>query len=911
MRRANSGTPIHLLYKAWQHNPYTDYGRRLLEVELAKTAEIHLDTNDDFALALIVNFQNEHLLLTRLQKIAEQINAFKPTKQPDYLTVLLMELLKYSPRMHDLLLDEKSTNPSIISLQNAYMNISPEHAIKMVERNPQRFFFLDAALQSNVQARLLAAKTPNANATLKVIQDEIKKTIDSGGGNDINPNIKSDATQVAQSLSLRNMQNSMEYFNLKAQAESLYQQKLIAAAINKAKQQNQSLRFDPQGHFIIEVTLPEDAYQDLMRQFPNNNIQDLLDIKNFKTPVLCNFDVKGMPSFEFAYIEWTNKIDQTTYNRLMNSPSRSSIIPLQEEMEMHMRLISRVLEEKIGADKQWDWQLIRENAANKINTAVAEQFSVALAQSDNGKTIDIAILNQNLDKSRPIIAPKCREFLIQSCRELYGQDFDNTYESKHHTIHAEDFEKKSATSQDYLRIDFSNQSSTRISGTPYTAHDKKTGIAIRSLHRAVYQIQNDQPIIKPLSKVSVEARVPSIAIKSVSHGESVKRVKETLAENYALLQKQLGDYDGPMVYNLLTSLHSKLYDNIADRNNRQRASASRILKGSHAFNSQQVQDGKPNSLWYVQNIAVNQHTKNLSYHSWDDATAEATLMSEIAMLSTFNQNGDNLSPPLRGVIENTYREVHEAYVQFLKTHTQGNIYFKDSQEGKQVIKQLEHFKEMLRAASGLHKGKNIALPKDDIERNLSANEDASLVELATKALIKIMALNKHWDKQYGMLVQSLSVFIELASQSGCKSANERYINLSGRVHLLNILNETGAQVDETKSVINALQHFVNSDITHPAGLQRALDIAYNKHNLYGAATAITEEDQGAGSKVQKTAEGDSGVIKESNTNVAETGFVSYLFQKFPKKMQPHKTNFAKATHATFIAEQSKPKKNSR
>lgn len=710
------------------------------------------------------------------------------------------------------------------------------------------------------------------------------------------------------------------------QAEALYQQKLIAKAIDICKGNIGDLRFDPQGHVLIDVILDKNDYaelrqnindailtsfnlqpdisNELQQYFNDTTLETLLNLQPDR-PTLCNIDIKEIPQLEDAFKAWLPQEAIPAINALMNSFSRSSVIPLQEEMELHMRLISRILQEKMGEHDNWDWDKVRNNAAKLINKEVAAQFYEAIKTSYDPKTneINIATLNEKLDQAREIIAPKCRELLINSCLNLLP-GFNAEYTQKYKSIDNKDFTKKTATGQDYLRTDNTNHISTRITGTDKTAHHKEEGIATRLVHRNVYKLENQNLIVKPLSKVNIEARVPSIAVKEWSHTEAVYAVKDVLAENYALLQKQLGGYEGPMVYNLLTSLHNRLWDRTPkiEAKNRQRASAARILKGAHLFNAEQVSNNKPNSLWYVQNIAVNQHTKNLNYHSWDgdSATSEATVMAEIAMLSTFNQQNANLSPALKSKIEETYQKVHAEYVNFLNNYKQGDRYFKDSEEGKRVIKLLVEFKGFLKSAAGLKEG-DVSLPELNPKTELTTEENASLTELATKALIKMMATNQHWNKQYGMLVQSLSVFIEMASQTGCKSANERYQAVSGRVELLNNINEktTSERSAEQNDIFKALQTFVNNPEISPADLQMTLDTAYNNHNLYGVATALSEEDQGASSKVERTASEEKGVITEWNTNKAETGYLSYLFQEKSGKMQAHKIELAEEIKAAF------------
>jgi hypothetical protein len=681
--------------------------------------------------------------------------------------------------------------------------------------------------------------------------------------------------------------------------ETIYQSALIENGLENA---GGIPRFDPQGHIVTEVTLslPSDS-----------SMPEVLNLDREKLTTLCNLDIVGTP-LEEKFEQWAKDQNQAidlvdsdrlanAVDALMQSSSRSSIIPLQEEMEFHMRLSSRVIQKHLTPEVMQRyftnhfnenvipvtinelWQDIHNTAAQSINVKVKQVFQQALVESfkkgipPQVDRLNIVKLNSLMDAQRRQLAHYSKIAFVEACDEVMkknGGDFKALYDTQvRPNIRKEDFHKMTATGQDYLRTDASNNTALRIRHTDDTAHNKsKTYRADRPLYRTQYAVDADGvPTVAPLSQANVEVRIPSLALIDLDHDDSVYAVKKALAANYQGIKQRCGGYDGVMVYNLLTSLHTKFYDMTVDYKNRQRKSAARILKGSHLFNQEQLDKGNRTSLCYVQNIAVNQHTNNLGHDSFDDATAEATLMTEMAMLSTFAQHAADLPPTLRDRIgtesNSAYKSAHSHYLKFLRSHAPNELadqYFKDSQQGKVVIQQLTRLKAYLQRNIGsLHVVANVT----------------PLPELATKVLLKMMATNLHWEKQYGMLVQSLSIFIEQASIAGCKTANERYQAVSNRVQLLTSINEKHNKGEPlpafSADVITALERFLNSPLepnnASPKALnelQKSLDTAYHHSKLHGAVNAVIEEDQP--SKVP------------TNNN---------LFQH-AKKMQAHHANHA-------------------
>jgi len=833
----------------WKANPYDEEKRYRLDHELwGKIFPFIVDLNAPE----IERKNNLSLLGDEFSKLLNKRDMENFTKKmgelqkicPSYISELLAELAK-----HDFALGEYPGE--LLSAALSIIKINPDHwliphflhcdhrlATEIIFVLPDEFIKLNPGMQTRVLDNFLITAKTSYEA-----KERLNGIINSAD-NVINKFVlqRFEADKIAKE---------------NAQREDA----LVKKGFQEAKKQ---LRFDTQGRMIV--------------------VGD----------VVCSLDVKKT-IFENLFVGWVageGSLNERSAlakaaRALFDLPSRSSIIPLQEEMEMHMRLVSRVIAKhavgfNILVENSGGWKFICDRAAIEINKKVKEKFQAALLKAydgNNNPKITISILNKELSAARKELALFAKQVLLQT---LLGVGVEkNDLETSIDNIDEHAFQQTTATNLKYIRTDLDLQSCVELSETDITAHHKKKQddhyySATRIVHRNHYDGKN----VMPSLRAGLAIRVPSIAVvNELEHAEAVRDVAHQLRDNYKLIQDQLGGYDGPMTYNLLTSLHSKLWDITADRKNRQRKSAARIFKGAHLFNRDQVLDKKSNSLWYVQNIAVNQHTNNLDYNSFDDATAEATVMAEIAMLSNFAANAACLPPAMRAQIENEYTEVHAEYVNFLRSNVQGDLYFRHSDEGKQVVERLKLFKQYL-----------------SVNKKALVVDNVPVTELAMKTLMKIMSMDKHWEKSYGALVQSLSIYIEYASQGGCKSANERYHMIAGTVDVL----DSSEKVDPSKEedvrvkVVNAMRSFLNEDDDkhNLKEVRASLNNALNELNLHGAD--VGKEDQGSANKQEashptlftpKSGEVSRG---EMNTNVGLPPDFTNVYAEGASAMQAHK-----------------------
>jgi hypothetical protein len=686
------------------------------------------------------------------------------------------------------------------------------------------------------------------------------------------------------------------------EVEAKFQQALIGKAL-KLVEGEKDIIFDPQGHLIVAVELEPIDYQTIMADFPidNRNKEGLEKIlgKPITTTTLCNIDIAAFPPLRdkfkqsVAGAEEVNEELNTVLENFLNSQDRSSVIALQEEMMMHVSLCLRGLEKDL---KQLEGKSLltpdsRKTLMVAINKKVLEEFAIILMQSkeENGN-IDYRQLNKLLDGARKKLAPACREQLIEAIHEVLKNNFDALNSLIQKNLQEHLFTGTTATGWDYLRTDSANHSVTHISATNETAHNKRKGAQTQALRWVSRNYYDSEKGVTPYMETATEARVPSIAVIDLKDQQAKEDVQEKLRYAMEKLRPINGCLQGPVIYNLLTSLHTQAYDHtIFERNNRQRSSAERILKGAHLFNREQIKKGESKALVYVQNIPVNQHTNELSLSAFDDATSEAALMTDIALLATFTQHADAFPPLLRKSITHTFSAVNSHYVSFLSQAGDDNHYFQNSKQGKEAI-------ELLRGSKNQWDIR-LTAEKNGGETHIGMRPAKNLQSLVVQALFKMMARNEHQNKQFGMLTQALSVFAEEMSLAGCKSANERYQAVSGRVGLLKCISQEDFETlsDEKKAVWQALENYVlDSPDSGPQVLQEKLDIAYNRHNLQGAVAAISEEDQGAASKIKATKNSKKGEISEwFDTNCAESGFLDRLYQEYSASMQAHKAHLAK------------------
>lgn len=672
-------------------------------------------------------------------------------------------------------------------------------------------------------------------------------------------------------------------------AQVAYMEAIRKQAIEKIEKlslaQRQSLPIDPQGRVLIDVN------------FDKSNFPAITTISN-TTTVSVDIGSSNLlkEAFEFKLSSEEPNVETEAVKNYLTQP-RGSVIPLQQEMHFHMAAVNRVLTEKLFKEdfsgKKADISEAFQQATSEVNQLVTKAFKEALKKATRGNnTIDVAKLNEGLDIARKDIAPKAHKILVSAVAkhtgvELRNKDIDPK-QVKHHA------EATAATANDILFLDSQLNSATLIKGNEQTAHNRVSTSEPKGLsqvdpsfaHRQIITQTLSEKGIKQRSRPRIQIRTPSPVVKDLEVLTEVKNEqnKAAIKDVSHKLQEVVNNYylndklDHPkahasipkaFIYNRHTAFNDRI-DEIQGKN-KQTQSAKHILAGAHAHNKANLNDGV---MCFVQNISVNGFGKTLGDGYFSNALQkETTLMAEMAML---HSNYDQLTEPQ----QDQFRSVITQYNNFLRKNNDPPKSFSQSEEGKNAKAEINGIKASIKQ-NGLSN-----IPKDDV------------AALAKQSLLKMMADNQHFSHDNAKTIQALSVFVEEASISGCKSGNERAEAINKRVAVIDAL-EAGSNKPEIEAVKEALQACAtNPSEVSMKVLNKTLDAATNNLALQSAPTAVSHTDQHAGAKVEPklpyTYNPFKNVViffQNMNRNLAESSDMNNLQQSKASKMQAHK-NFS-------------------
>ncbi|MDA8561949.1 hypothetical protein N9L02_02410 [Gammaproteobacteria bacterium] len=689
----------------------------------------------------------------------------------------------------------------------------------------------------------------------------------------------------------------------KEKLECSYQKMLFIKA-TKSK----DYRFDTQGRVIADVKLEDVDYSDILESCGLQREGGKKKLESFIGPItdstFCSIDVLGFTnSLNNKFEDWllldNNFLLTQALNAFIKSESRGSVIPIQTETELHMRLVSRVLEDHFGTDISVEnWNSIRMKAAKKFNDgAMKEIFRDALVKSynQNDGTLDIAKLNRILDSKRIELRKIIKIELVNEIKNKYPDKKDfNTIIAK---IDKKEFEAKTAISFDYFHTNFANRSCVRTTGTENTAHNKRIGsntAASKSLYSNKMIVTNEGLKVEQYTHNKIQVRVPSLAVlkdkqkfAKLDKNEQKKiQVLDVTRKLLDIKNNHFKDYDGPIVYNLLTSLYAPLRKKEDKKFSNQNYSAKIILRGVHEFNY--IQAKSKGDFVYLQNIPVNGHGSSLNNSR--GSIKEMKLMTEISLLITLQQNNQILSESMKVKLDFLLKTINSEYSKFLlSANREKNFksYF-HADFPKDIIDEMTKFRELL------IDNKNYA-QQNTILSNDVANEnktEKNFVDLAAKVLAKLLSSpdNAYSKLENGLFTQALSVYLEKASMSGCKSANERYALVAGREEMFKSLSLKSKDEMTVKEydLFKALNDFANGK--HLSHLIEKTDIVYNENHLYDAASANACIDSGGPSKIKITRSDIVSKLKNVNTNVVENHkTVTYLASEHCGKLQAHKS----------------------
>ncbi|MFY7697558.1 MAG: hypothetical protein ACOVQX_01865 [Legionella sp.] len=664
---------------------------------------------------------------------------------------------------------------------------------------------------------------------------------------------------------------------------------LTEKAIETTNNNEDKLNFDPQGRILVTVTLNEDDYKTIAARMavelssPANKLtiseQTGLHISDTTT---ISLDTNAIGKLQENYfIRIKNELDKTVANNkqeadqiitLLKDAPKGSIIALQQEFSFHLALTARIYENHHAfAGTKEDMLAALEQTTKEVNALIIKEFALALKKAYNGKELSLEIINSELDKARKNIFPQAHALFVTTLIDKTGiiLDVNEAQGLKNDKI----AEKMTATDNAILHLNDNLGLATYIGGSSYTAHHRQE--KDKFAHRQILTHNYVNGHIQTKDNPRTQIRTPSLDLKidriqGKAAIEDIRFKLNHIREHYHL-DKKINHHPKAFIYNLHTALNG-----YADSENLQSKGAKEILQGAHAYNQSQLNE-KPDApiFCWIQNISVNGFGDHLGYRNifqsmlryatlYDNAlTHEATLMSEMALMHTIYGS-------CAADIQDKIITLRHKYTDYLKSENRPD-YFSQSREGQDCIEAIREIKQALR--------------KD----NSKPEENVDLSKLAVHALKKLSAYDYHCTHDYAKLVQTLSVFVEEASISGCKSGNERAQAINGRVAILDTLANNRSQLnDDGRHIIISLNKLAqaNDDKTIDECVQKlnySLDKAYNRHGLQSAASMISLVDQGAPSKLEA-----KGIIPNTNFAEAKQHIMSNLKQAGAKEMQAHK-----------------------
>lgn len=640
-----------------------------------------------------------------------------------------------------------------------------------------------------------------------------------------------------------------------------YVEMLHARAVDTALNKVDALNFDPQGRVLITVSTAADRglFVNAFGREPAAN-------------TTVSLDVTAFPELQKAYLQHYG-LSNEQFKQL--GASRGSLIPLQQEFHFHLGLAARTYS-KMDKERfpEAKMNLAHAAAMSRVNELVTLAFKDALANATKKDgSIDDSKLIKALDKARKTITSEAHLIFLEEVVIATGNRLTKQEMKDLHVKHTA--EVTTATNHDLLHVDQSLGQMAWIGGTEVTAHDRGPGIG----HLADRQIMSFALDERQQGMPRIQIRTPSLDVKEGiifdTDSERAKAKKlgiEVLTEKEAIsdvatklahLQSGYNMRDGisanalgnkAFTYNLLTALN----DRLEGGKNKQSQGARFILAGAHEYNASQLaqaQELEP-IFCLVQNISVNGFGDSLGYDG-NALKTEATLMAEMAMLHNLVDANDSQKENIQ--------QVFAQYKAYLSSDRAGQPFFSQSAQGKAAIAQIQEIK--------------VGWANAPARENVS---ELDTVGKARGALKAMMANNLHQQHQYAKAFQALSIFVEQASISGCKSGNERAQAIAGRVAVLDSVAHN-PQDPIVKAMLDLAQAEPQDAALNAAALKQQIDTKYD-HNLQSAVSLISAADQGAAAKVNAK-RGISGLF---NRNYAEESTMDHLHQDKAGSMQAHK-----------------------
>lgn len=655
-----------------------------------------------------------------------------------------------------------------------------------------------------------------------------------------------------------------------ARNQALYMEYLLEKAKEIARQ-SKNLSFDPQGRVLVDITIDANDIISLKKLFENKDLKDSLGMTPTMTTVVSlditddlhdSFDKKISAALSTHNVE-AQRIDAIL--RQIRKTPKGSIIALQQEFYFHLSLATRLYQMTFNPffNKEDEMLAAYTAAIMKVNAHVMAAYAEALNNSFEDEEIDIIKLNKALDKARESLTPLAHTILMQEIIAHTGIILTDKDLKKAQSTLKQAAEERTATANDILHSDNAQGLITFIAGSENTAHHRAPGRQFAHRQIITHALNNNKVIAHKHPRIQI--RTPSPVVKKgLEEAQYISDVAAKLAvitQDYALRTNLSGGHTKlkAFIYNRYTAIH----DSLGDMNgNLQTQSTRHILQGAHDYNAQELKQYPQDSVFcFVQGISINGFGDTLGYKNKDPLIIESTLMAEMSLMHTLYETS---SPSEQTKIATIFNH----YENFLRSDPRP-AFFSESIYGPHAIQLIQTV-------------------KDSWKNSKQTNNDFFIkTQLSLK---KLIAYDQHFTHDYAKLIQSLSVLVEEASISGCKSGNERAQAINGRVAIMDaIINSPIEKLTPEgitiATILSKLAHGENT-LNDAAELKLALDTAYNKLGLQSAASIVSLVDQGGPAKVESKPNHPFYISR--NYAEEQSSIMTNLQQRYASSMQAHK-----------------------
>lgn len=538
----------------------------------------------------------------------------------------------------------------------------------------------------------------------------------------------------------------------------------------------------------------------------------------------------------------------------LNNTPKGSIIPLQQEFYFQLALVSRmyqkVLEEKGISGLSKKIQKAHQAAMKEVNLLVRDAFARALYKAyraGEAPSLDLAVLNKELDKARKSIAPKAHSVFVKHIRQETGQKFSQKDLDSLIKTHPEGM---TASPDDLLHLDASLGVATWIEGTETTAHRSNQGIVAQRLWGTYGYVEGARlpiPRLPTLAgcglikmKIHPEALHPDLLQLEQFHKPSYAlwdRQVFYIDESSKIHQLSIGTTEASVIQKIFApfpaaedfSQEPILAETLPPEQLKQLNSllipAPPIRIRTPSMVSEESGLKTPEKKVEQVNRNLQEiHRRYLAKGQLEQPFVYNVLMS----LSSRNDQNDRIEHILLGAHQyNKDRQPTDSdpwcLVQAIATNGFGSelgygpfgFHVKVRQEATlmaemALVATIQGSKKadmapysaflntysdknpyFYKTKEGKETQKSIQTTKDSWKKERTspsgnAHDDAKL------CLKKMVANDAHFSHKYARLIQSLSVFVEPVSIAGCKSGNERAQGISSRDVLLDAMERLAA-----------------------------------------------------------------------------------------------------------------------